>query len=331
MSYPIIPRQIDSSGLRAYRLRYGIEKSEFSSRGMAGWRSTRARTRHEIELSWEGVGRTHLDPIETILDTTLGAGLVVCPSFQREIKTSAAWTNNSADISYDPDYDFLKIKDIQAHTVTITNNVNDKMNFRETSGGAEKTIDISAQAYDMVSLAAAIESAMDAQSGFSNPYTVQYNLVDDRFHISTSESYLELLWFSGTNAATCFGKDIGFDVSRDQTGKTSYKSQWFKMPFGSRIIICDPSDDFETYELMEVMSTDSYYNTISIRVVQGQYEAPSQPASHTYPAGSIIEPVFNAWMFLPDDSGEAVWGHESQKGKRGIVQASLRCVESFNA
>jgi len=56
----------------------------------------------------------------------------------------------------------------------------------------------------------------------------------------------------------------------------------------------------------------------------------TESKGHTYVIGSLVEPCFNASVYL-DEEEEAIYYEESQKDHWGIVTAALRLVEEFNA
>jgi len=54
--------------------------------------------------------------------------------------------------------------------------------------------------------------------------TVTYSDTTGKFTIASDGVTLSLLWNTGTNTATTIGSDLGFTVSADDTGATSYTS-----------------------------------------------------------------------------------------------------------
>lgn len=306
-----------------------------SAAGYNARRLSRSKVRSAVDLSWDGVGVSHIDPLLTLIEDVSACGLVVCSTFQREIVLASSWSNSSANIQYSASlsrtagttFDLFQSPDI---TIGSTNN---KLDFIESSGGSEITITVPGTSGDFATVASNIQTQMNSATGLSGtPYTCTYSLQDDRFTITTSSSYLKILWFSGTNAANSIGRSIGFDVSRDQEGGTSYSTSYFPSPFGSRVMISDPSDNFATSEIVKVASLNTGLTRLVVTVTVGQYSTPAMPAEHTYPAGSIVEPVFNSYIDLQQDqNGDSVFSYESSKGRRGIVSASARFVEAFNA
>lgn len=70
-------------------------------------------------------------------------------------------------------------------------------------------------------LADAITTKMNAVSS-SGVHTVTYNSDDGKYTFAYDGSVLSLLWDTGGNTANTIGTTIGFDVSADDTGSTSY-------------------------------------------------------------------------------------------------------------
>lgn len=69
-------------------------------------------------------------------------------------------------------------------------------------------------------LAAALQIAMDGES--SNAISVKYDDVSGKYSLSSDGTTFDLLWNSGANSANSLGAKIGFDLSADDTGETSY-------------------------------------------------------------------------------------------------------------
>lgn len=97
---------------------------------------------------------------------------------------------------------------------------NNRLDFKESAGGAEKRATLSSGTYTATTLAAEIKRAMEAAG--TTTYTVSYSSTTGKWTISTALSYLALLWASGTDTATSCGATIGFDVSADVSSSTSY-------------------------------------------------------------------------------------------------------------
>jgi hypothetical protein len=104
----------------------------------------------------------------------------------------------------------------------ITTGSNDKMNFKETGGGPERTGTIAAGTYTATTLAAAIKTALEGATGATGVYTVTYSTLTGKWTIATSLAFLSLLTNTGTNVATSVWSSIGFSVAADQTGALTY-------------------------------------------------------------------------------------------------------------
>lgn len=73
-----------------------------------------------------------------------------------------------------------------------------------------------------IELSDALNTALNDAS--TESYSVSYSNSTGKFTIASDSSVLELLWDSGANAANSIGPKIGFDVSGDDIGLTSYQS-----------------------------------------------------------------------------------------------------------
>lgn len=102
----------------------------------------------------------------------------------------------------------------------IINSTNNKIDFKESGGGAELHATLTSATYTPTTLAAEIKSALEAAGG--ETYTVSFSTTTGKWTITTGGSYLSLLWNTGTNTATCLGPSIGFPSSGDSTGNTTY-------------------------------------------------------------------------------------------------------------
>jgi hypothetical protein len=93
-----------------------------------------------------------------------------------------------------------------------------------------------------VELAVALQDAMNLAT--SEEIEVTYSNQSGKFTISTSTSTLfEILWDSGVNSANSIGETLGFDVSEDSDGATSYESddaQEYESPITPAYDSADP-------------------------------------------------------------------------------------------
>lgn len=97
---------------------------------------------------------------------------------------------------------------------------NNKVNFVETNLGPELTATIPVGSYSLSALIAAIKAALEAASVNARTYTVSKSAVTGKWTIA-GQTYLELLFSTGTDAATSIRSAIGFG-SNDFTGATTY-------------------------------------------------------------------------------------------------------------
>lgn len=99
---------------------------------------------------------------------------------------------------------------------------NNRLDYKDASGGSELSATILVGEYTPEDLATAIEDAMRAVSALGHTYTVTY--ADGYWTIATSGGFLSLLWQSGTNTATSIGPSIGFSSAYNNTGAITYQS-----------------------------------------------------------------------------------------------------------
>lgn len=113
---------------------------------------------------------------------------------------------------------------------------NQFIDFQEAASGAEMTAEIDAGYYLPDDLAVAVASAFNiatsGASGASALYDCTYDRTDDKFTISRTasgaSSYADnafnLLFDSGTNAASGAGTGMGYAVAADATGASAYEA-----------------------------------------------------------------------------------------------------------
>lgn len=104
----------------------------------------------------------------------------------------------------------------------VIDSTNKHIDFRETSGGPEITATLTEGTYTISGLTAHIASVMTAATLNARTYTVSYATATGKWTI-TGETFLELLWASGTNTATSVGPSIGYAVA-DMTGAVTYEA-----------------------------------------------------------------------------------------------------------
>lgn len=101
----------------------------------------------------------------------------------------------------------------------VIDSTNNKINFKESGGGAELTATISSGTYTPTTLAAAIVAALEVAG--AEEYTVTHSTSTGKWTIATSGAFLSILWSTGTDTATSIGPTIGFAVS-DSTSALTY-------------------------------------------------------------------------------------------------------------
>lgn len=101
----------------------------------------------------------------------------------------------------------------------------DTLDFNNGSGPYVATV--AAKLYkDPHELAQALQDAMNGTAS-ADTYTVAYNdsgANAGKFSITTDGTTLSLLWSTGANTAQTIGSKLGFVISADDTGSTSYTS-----------------------------------------------------------------------------------------------------------
>jgi len=106
--------------------------------------------------------------------------------------------------------------------ITISLGVNDKLNFKESVGGAELTATLTPGTYASgAALAAQAQTDVNATVGIGDSHVVTFSTAG-RIVWGSDGSELILLCNTGTDAATSAYSTLGFDTSADKSGLTSY-------------------------------------------------------------------------------------------------------------
>ena len=123
------------------------------------------------------------------------------------------------------------LKDVSGG-LRIYTGVNDKI--RVTDDGGTVTVNIltgtgatlvAGEVYTPTEFAAGLKAALDGDTTLSETYTVTYSTSTNKWTISHAGSTLSLLWDTGADSAVkLLGHTLGFVVSADDTGSTSYES-----------------------------------------------------------------------------------------------------------
>jgi len=103
-------------------------------------------------------------------------------------------------------------------TFEIITNKNDSIHFTDDSGSYKAKID--SGVYTADGLATEIQTQMNASA--SDTITVYYDDQTNKFVISSDGSTFTLNWTNSAIVSKNIGKTIGFDVTSDDSGDTSY-------------------------------------------------------------------------------------------------------------
>lgn len=103
-------------------------------------------------------------------------------------------------------FELLSFEEVASFVIGSSNN---KINFVEVPGGPELTATIGSSTYTSTTLCAAIKAAMEAAG--VGTYTVTYD-PDTKLFTIASDTYLQLLFATGTDIATGVADYIGYDA-----------------------------------------------------------------------------------------------------------------------
>ena len=111
----------------------------------------------------------------------------------------------------------------------VIDSTNKWINFCD-SADVEKRANIREGSYSEGTLAFELQKALESVG--DNNYTVEFDSLTHKFTISTDSGYFSILWNTGRDALNGIGNFIGFDVSADDAGSTSYTSD-YEVNFGN--------------------------------------------------------------------------------------------------
>lgn len=193
--------------------------------------------RHKEVRNWESRVLLYNFPIQNIQSVTGGTtALTFDTDYQIDFRKgilypyqmgNASTALNALTLEYDGGY-------FEARVTTGNN----KIDFEET-GGVELTAEVAVGMYNAhetdgstyikspaTLYAEAIKAALDAAG--ASTYTVTYDIYSNKLTFASDLSggggVFNILWSSGTNAASNIGELSGFDISADDTGAASYTS-----------------------------------------------------------------------------------------------------------
>ncbi len=122
---------------------------------------------------------------------------------------------------------------------------NNKMDFKD-GGGTTRNIAFGVGNYTRAQLIIEIKNVMDT-IGFDT-YTVSYSESTNKWTISSDGPSFEILWSSGAQTGTSIGATLGFDVSVDDTGATTYTAADIALHTVERFVVDtkggEPVDSF---------------------------------------------------------------------------------------
>lgn len=116
----------------------------------------------------------------------------------------------------------------------VIDSTNSKIDFKESSGGAELTATLTAGSYTPGTLAAEIKRSMEAAG--TAIYTVSYSTTTGKWTISTAGAYLSLLRSSGTHTGTSAWSAIGFTTLADSSGALTYTGSKIAIHTAERVV-----------------------------------------------------------------------------------------------
>lgn len=188
--------------------------------------------------------------------------------------------------------------------VTSSNN---KLDFKETSVGAEITATIPAGDYTLSLLKETIKLAMDTASVAGATYTVGYDTDTGLWSISTDLAFLSLLWSTGTNTASSIGAIIGYGTDADDTGSTSYTAPAIALHTVERFIldIVSTNEPIDSLALVFPSTGHKFTDQATIKIKGNHSNSWGSPAVDQ--TVTIDEDVGVATHFFTTDQAYRYW------------------------
>jgi hypothetical protein len=118
------------------------------------------------------------------------------------------------------------------YTITTSNN---KLDFQETALGPEITAVLAVGSYTSSTLCTEIKTQLEAETLNTRTYTVTFSSLTGKFTI-TGQTFLSLLFATGSSSASSVASSIGFSAS-DYTGGTGYSSSFIAIHTHEALVI----------------------------------------------------------------------------------------------
>lgn len=186
-------------------------------------------------------------------------------------------------------------------TFIITSS-NKYINFKD--GGAELTATLVTGTYTATTLAAQIKLKMEDQT--ADTITVSFNSVTGKWTISTSGSTLELLFSTGTNAASSARNAIGYGSS-DYTGADTYISPKICIHTEESVVI-DTSTEEEIDSFVCVFDAQDGNKLTQSAVVKLQANATLNWTSPAVDVTLSFDEMFNSYShFFASSQSYRYW------------------------
>jgi hypothetical protein len=112
---------------------------------------------------------------------------------------------------------------------------NQWLDFKDDGAGAEISVKVSPGNYTPTELAEQIEGLLNRNST-AGTYACSYNSSTGRWLVSSTGTYLSLLWTTGTHTASSLASTIGFSAG-DSTGAVSYSSPAIAIHTEERVVV----------------------------------------------------------------------------------------------
>jgi hypothetical protein len=165
--------------------------------------------------------------------------------FQTDTTLSATSTNPNFPLTNLRKYHRSKVWRSAGYFVISTSN--NKIDFKESSGGSELTATLTSGNYTVSQLETEIKDELEAVG--ADTYTVSYSEQTGLWTISSNGSFLSLLFSSGTNTANSVGSTLGFNA--DCTGSLSYSGSEVALHTEEAVVIdCSVTSQVDSFAIV---------------------------------------------------------------------------------